>query len=211
MFGVTRIVNFAHGSFYMLGAYFARDARSRACSSSPAASACFWPACSPRRSASGCSASLMEAAAAAAHLPRARAVPAARHLRRRARRAGHRAQVLGPLDILGPRAPGLARRRSTSSAIAFPSYELFLIAVGPAGARAALASDAQDALRRAGAGRDAGSRDGRRRSASTRRCCLPARCSSAPASPGSAARCRPPSSPPITHMDICRSSPRLSW
>ena len=35
VFGVTRIVNFAHGSFYMLGAYVGGHASCRGCSTSP--------------------------------------------------------------------------------------------------------------------------------------------------------------------------------
>ena len=131
VFGVTRIVNFAHGSFYMLGAYFGVTLVPRLLD------VVQQPADVPgrragwRRSASACSASLMEVV-----------------LLRRIYRVPELFQLLatfgvvlvvqdlvlqvwGPQDILGPRAPGLARRRSRSSATAFPSYELFLIAMGP--------------------------------------------------------------------------------
>ena len=100
IFGVTRIVNIAHGSLYMLGIYLAytlrhegrrrarllgRHRRGRA-RSSPLIGA------------------LIEIAAAAAHLPRAGAVPAARHLRAG---AGH--QRRGAVD-LGPGGSARAAR-----------------------------------------------------------------------------------------------------
>ena len=99
-------------------------------------------------------------AAAAAHLWRARAVPAARDLRRRARACRTSSFRSSARRISsGPRAPGL-RAPVEILGRRFPSYELVLIAAGPAGARARLASAAQDPLRRAGARRDAGSRHG---------------------------------------------------
>jgi len=55
VFGVTRIVNFAHGSFYMLGAYFGVTLIPRlldVSSSFPCSSRACWRL----RSASGCSA-----------------------------------------------------------------------------------------------------------------------------------------------------------
>ena len=51
IFGVTRIVNFAHGSFYMLGVYLAYTLVERL-----GGGVGFWPACCSRRSPSACSA-----------------------------------------------------------------------------------------------------------------------------------------------------------
>ena len=100
--------------------------------------------------------------AAAAHLPRARTVPAARHLRAGAGHQRRHALALGPGRSARP-----ARARACAAPIEvlgrhLPSYDLFLIVIGPAGAdRAAFRADAH-ALRPAGARRDAGPRDGRR-------------------------------------------------
>ncbi len=99
-----------------------------------------------------------------------------------------------PVEILGQR---------------FPSYELFLIAVGPAGARACCGCSC---TRRASACWCAPRPRTARwsaRSASTRRCCSPARCSSARSWPGSAARCRCRSAP-ATRTWTSTSSPRPS-
>ena len=53
VFGVTRIVNFAHGSFYMLGAYLGVTLIPRLLDISQLAFPCSSSACWPRRSASG--------------------------------------------------------------------------------------------------------------------------------------------------------------
>ena len=131
VFGVTRIVNFAHGSFYMLGAYFGVTLDPAAARRLQQLSRCSASACWLAALGVGVIGVLMELRAAAAHLSRARAVPAARHLRRGAGRAGPGAEGLGPARHPGPARAGAARTPSTSSAIAFPAYELFLIAMGP--------------------------------------------------------------------------------
>ena len=130
VFGVTRIVNFAHGSFYMLGAYFARDASSRACSTSPTAFPMFCLGVLLAALGVGVIGVLMELV-----------------LLRRIYRVPELFQLLatfgvvlvvqdlvlkvwGPLDILGPRAPGL-RHAVDIFGHRFPAYELFLIAMGP--------------------------------------------------------------------------------
>jgi branched-chain amino acid transport system permease protein len=97
-------------------------------------------------------------------------------------------QVFGPQDILGPRAPGL-RQPVEILGRRFPSYELVLIAAGPL----VLGLSGCSCARRASAFSCAQRRRIARwwrRWASTRRCCLPAPCSSAPFSQASAARCR---------------------
>src|SRR5258705_4776464 len=125
IFGVTRIVNFAHGSFYMLGVYIAYTLVERL-----GGGAWFWPALLVSALAVGAIGAIVETV-----------------LLRRIYRAPELFQLLatfalmlvikdaalwlwGPEDLLGPRAPGfsgaveiLGRR--------FPSYDLFLIVVGP--------------------------------------------------------------------------------
>jgi branched-chain amino acid transport system permease protein len=121
IFGVTRIVNFAHGSLYMLGMYVALSLSARLG---------FWVA-----------------VAAAAATVAAFGALAEIVLLRRIYRAPELLQLLatfavllivkdfalwawGPDDMLGPRAPGFGG----ASAIAgsqFPDYDLLLIALGP--------------------------------------------------------------------------------
>ena len=124
IFGVTRIVNFAHGSFYMLGVYIAYTFADKL------GGAWFWPALLLAALAVGAIGALVETL-----------------LLRRVYRAPELFQLLatfalmlvikdaalwawGPEDLLGPRAPGL------SGAVEIlgrrvPSYDLFLIVVGP--------------------------------------------------------------------------------
>jgi branched-chain amino acid transport system permease protein len=125
IFGVTRIVNFAHGSFYMLGVYIAYTLAERL-----GGGAWFWPALLLSALAVGAVGAIVETV-----------------LLRRIYRAPELFQLLatfalmlvikdaalwlwGPEDLLGPRAPGftgaveiLGRR--------FPTYDLLLIVVGP--------------------------------------------------------------------------------
>jgi branched-chain amino acid transport system permease protein len=121
IFGVTRIVNFAHGSLYMLGAYVAVSAADRVG---------FWPAMLIAPLAVGAFAALVELS-----------------LLRRIYRAPELFQLLatfalalvindaalflwGAEDMLGPRAPGLAGSVPLLGR-SLPSYNLFLIVVGP--------------------------------------------------------------------------------
>ena len=129
VFGVTRIVNFAHGSLYMLGAYFAVTIVPRLLDLSygPAS---FWAGILLSALAVGLLGVVMEVV-----------------LLRRIYRAPELFQLLatfgvvlvvqdiviktfGPQDILGPRAPGL-RAPVEILGRRFPSYELMLIAAGP--------------------------------------------------------------------------------
>jgi branched-chain amino acid transport system permease protein len=129
VFGVTRIVNFAHGSFYMLGAYLGVSIMPRLLDV-----------------ASNLPMFLLGVLAAAIGVGLI-GVAMEFLLLRRIYRVPELFQLLatfgvvllvqdivikiwGPLDILGPRAPGLG------GAVAifghrFPVYELFLIAMGP--------------------------------------------------------------------------------
>jgi branched-chain amino acid transport system permease protein len=129
VFGVTRIVNFAHGSLYMLGAYFAVTLVPRLLDLSYGPHS-FWAGVLLSALAVGFLGILMEVV-----------------LLRRIYRAPELFQLLatfgvvlvvqdiviavfGPQDILGPRAPGL-RGSVEILGRRFPSYELVLIAAGP--------------------------------------------------------------------------------
>jgi branched-chain amino acid transport system permease protein len=121
IFGVTRIVNFAHGSLYMLGMY-----------------AAVW--LSPKLG-------FWAAAAAAALLVGALGCLVEILLLRRLYKAPELMQLLatfalvlvirdaalwawGPEDALGPRAPGLGGAAQIAGG-RFPQYDLFLMAIGP--------------------------------------------------------------------------------
>ncbi len=127
IFGVTRIVNFAHGSMYMLGLYLAYSLTERF-GAEPLG---FW--------GSVALAALAVAALGAAvemlvlrrvyHAPelfQLLATFAVVLLLRDAALA-----LWGPEDLLGPRAPGMKGAVEILGR-AFPAYDLFLIAVGPA-------------------------------------------------------------------------------
>lgn len=127
IFGVTRIVNFAHGSLYMLGAYLSWSLIERF-GNSPLG---FWGGIFLAVVLTGMIGALIEIT-----------------LLRRIYKAPELFQLLGtfavtliirdavlkfwgPEDLLGPRAPGL-RGSVEILGRAFPLYDLFLIAVGPA-------------------------------------------------------------------------------
>src|SRR5215212_3925154 len=129
VFGVTRIVNFAHGSLYMLGAYFAVTLVPRLLDLSHGPLS-FWAGILVSALAVGLIGVAMEVL-----------------LLRRIYRALELFQLLatfgvvlvvqdlvirvfGAQDILGPRAPGL-RAPVEILGRRFPSYELVLIAAGP--------------------------------------------------------------------------------
>ncbi|MGF1660267.1 MAG: ABC transporter permease [Rubrimonas sp.] len=127
IFGVTRIVNFAHGSFYMLGAYLAYSL----VNSAPLSGLSFW-------------ASVLGAATIVGLL----GVAMEMLVLRRIYQAPELFQLVatfgvvlivqdaalyiwGGEDLLGPRAPGLTGAvRIMGEPI--PEYDLFLIVVGPA-------------------------------------------------------------------------------
>src|SRR5215216_604982 len=129
VFGVTRIVNFAHGSLYMLGAYIAATLVPKLLELwfGPVS---FWAGILIAALAVGLVGVLLEVL-----------------LLRRIYRAPELfqllatfgvvlvvqdlvVQVFGTQDILGPRAPGL-RQPVAILGHRFPSYELVLIAAGP--------------------------------------------------------------------------------
>ena len=122
IFGVSRIVNFAHGSLFMLGMYLAVWLSERVG---------FWASVPLAALVVGAFGALIEIA-----------------LLRRIYRAPELLQLLatfalvllikdfalwawGPEDMLGPRAPGLAGAVGIAGR-QFPQYDLFLIVLGPA-------------------------------------------------------------------------------
>jgi branched-chain amino acid transport system permease protein len=129
VFGVTRIVNFAHGSLYMLGAYFAATLVPRLLALSPGPLG-FWTGILAAALAVGLLGVLLEVLL----LRRIYRVP---ELFQLLATFGVVlvvqdlvVQIFGPEDILGPRAPGL-RAPVEILGRRFPSYELVLIAAGP--------------------------------------------------------------------------------
>ena len=125
IFGVTRIVNFAHGSFFMLGTYIAYSLVDKF-----SGTLGFWPSLLIAAMAVGVLGALIEIV-----------------LLRRIYKAPELFQLLatfalvlvikdavlwlwGPDELLGPRAPGLSGSVSLLGR-QFPSYDLFLIVVGP--------------------------------------------------------------------------------
>src|SRR5246127_3499906 len=125
IFGVTRIINIAHGSFYMLGLYFAATFATKLGDALG-----FW---------GGIAAAGLLVAALGALIEML--------LLRRIYQAPELFQLLatfalvliindatqyvwGPEDLLGPRAPGL-RGAVEILGRNFPSYDLFLIVIGP--------------------------------------------------------------------------------
>ncbi|MGH8822207.1 MAG: ABC transporter permease, partial [Rhodoferax sp.] len=125
IFGVTRIVNFAHGSFFMLGIYVAYTLVERL-----GAGLGFWPALVLASLAVGIVGALVEVV-----------------LLRRIYHSPELFQLLatfalvlvikdgvlwlwGPGELLGPRAPGLSGAVNILGR-EFPSYDLFLIVFGP--------------------------------------------------------------------------------
>ena len=106
IFGVTRIINFAHGSLYMLGTYIAVTLVTAI--GGPLG---FWGGIVASAIVVGLIGAADRDSAPAPHLSRAGTVPASRHLRATSRHQRSRALWMwGPEDLLGPRAPGLARR-----------------------------------------------------------------------------------------------------
>ena len=207
IFGVTRIVNFAHGSFYMLGAYLAVSLTGRLGGATSAVG--FWL-------------SLLLAALIVAGIGALVEIL----LLRRIYKAPELFQLLatfgvvlivgqlvvivwGPDALIGPRAPGLDGSVEILGQ-RFPQYELLLIGLGPAVLGGLTWLFRAHPVRHSGARRDPGSRDGGRARRRPGKAVHGACSRSAPASPRSAARCscRAMRSPTTW---ICGSSRMPSW
>ncbi|WP_347558183.1 ABC transporter permease [Robbsia sp. KACC 23696] len=126
IFGVTRIVNFAHGSFYMLGVYVAYTLTTRLAGSAVG----FWGAVLLAAIIVACLGALVEFLV----LRRIYRAPELFHLLATFalllifRDAA--LYIWGPEDLLGPRAPGLGGA-FTVFGNAVPSYNVLLMVVGP--------------------------------------------------------------------------------
>jgi branched-chain amino acid transport system permease protein len=127
IFGVTRIVNFAHGSFYMLGAYLAWTL---ATAMGPQTALGFWGAVVLAACLAGVIGALVEVLVL-------RRIYAAPELFQLLATFGVVLMVQdialfiwGAEDKLGPRAPGF-RSFMVILGNRFPTYELFLIVIGP--------------------------------------------------------------------------------
>jgi branched-chain amino acid transport system permease protein len=125
IFGVTRIINIAHGSFYMLGLYIAYSLATRFGSAFG-----FWGGIV----AAGLAVAALGAAVEILLLRRLYQSPELFQLLATFALVlvlNDLAQyVWGPEDLLGPRAPGM---RGSVAILGrnFPTYDLFLIAIGP--------------------------------------------------------------------------------
>ena len=131
IYGVTRIVNFAHGSFFMLGAYVAWSAGHALAAWFPASPFAFWLALLT----AGIAVAALGAAIEMAILKRIYAAPELLQLAATfgvLLIAGDAALALwGPEDRLGPRVPGLSGVVPLLG-YAVPTYELMLIAIAVA-------------------------------------------------------------------------------
>ncbi|MEW5889770.1 MAG: ABC transporter permease [Pseudomonadota bacterium] len=125
IFGVTRIVNFAHGSLYMLGIYVAYSL-----TESVGGGLGFWPAVLLSAIAVGVLGAVVEVLLLRRiyHAPELFQLLATFALVLVIKDAA--LWIWGPEELLGPRAPGLAGSVSILGR-QFPSYDLFLIVVGP--------------------------------------------------------------------------------
>ncbi|MBW7924552.1 MAG: ABC transporter permease [Burkholderiaceae bacterium] len=125
IFGVTRIVNFAHGSFYMVGIYVAYTLVDRLGSGVG-----FWPALLLAAVAVGILGALVELVVLRRiyHAPELFQLLATFALVLVIKDAV--LWLWGPAELLGPRAPGLSGSVPILGR-AFPTYDLFLIVIGP--------------------------------------------------------------------------------
>jgi len=125
IFGVTRIVNFAHGSFYMVGIYLAYSAVEHL-----AGSIGFWPALLLAALGVGVLGALVEVLLLRRiyHVPELFQLLATFALALVIKDVA--LYLWGPEELLGPRAPGLSGSVELLGR-KFPAYDLFLIVVGP--------------------------------------------------------------------------------
>ncbi|OGA23051.1 MAG: ABC transporter permease [Betaproteobacteria bacterium RIFCSPLOWO2_02_FULL_65_24] len=130
IFGVTRIVNFAHGSMYMLGLYVAYSAITAIAGDAAVTPLAFWSGIALAGLAVGLFGAMVEFLVL-------RRIYGSPELFQLLATFGVVLVVKdfalwawGPEDILGPRAPGLRGSLEILGA-AFPTYDLFLIVVGP--------------------------------------------------------------------------------
>jgi branched-chain amino acid transport system permease protein len=132
VFGVTRIVNFAHGSLYMLGAYLAVTLLPRLLETSPSFAMFVLGI--------ALSALLVGAIGVAMEVLVLRRIYPAPELFQLLATFGivlilqdATQKIWGPTEILGPRAPGFTGASASVLILGqrFPTYELLLIVIGP--------------------------------------------------------------------------------
>ena len=124
IFGVTRVVNFAHGSFYMLGIYLAWTFTGYFGGGASCGPACCWrrwpPASSARRPSAWCSAASTARPSCSSCWPPSRCCSSSATPR----------WPCGAEDLFSARAPGLAGAVEILGR-RYPQYDLLLIAAGP--------------------------------------------------------------------------------
>jgi branched-chain amino acid transport system permease protein len=127
IFGVTRIVNFAHGSLYMLGIYVAYSFITKLGGGAPG----FFGGVIAAALVVGLAGAVVEIAVLRRiyHAPELFQLLATFALTLIIKDLA--LWVWGPEDLLGPRAPGLAGAVAIFG-VPFPEYDLLLIAIGPA-------------------------------------------------------------------------------
>ena len=125
IFGVTRIVNFAHGSLFMLGAYIAVSLIAR------------WPGAGGYWAATLAAAVIVGALGALMEIVVLRRQYASPELQQLLATFGivlivqdAALKIWGPEEILGPRAPGLGSSWRVLGQL-IPQYDIFLILAGP--------------------------------------------------------------------------------
>ena len=129
IFGVTRIVNFAHGSFTMLGAYMAVSLSGALMPILGGLG--FWLALPLAALGAGLLGAVMELAVLRRLYRSAELFPLLATFGVLLILQDAALAVWGPEDLLGPRAPGLGGAVSVLGA-RVPAYDFFLIAMGPA-------------------------------------------------------------------------------
>ncbi|HYB55502.1 MAG TPA: ABC transporter permease [Alphaproteobacteria bacterium] len=125
IFGVTRVVNFAHGSFYMLGAYIAYTLATRL-----AGPLGFWAAILLAALAVGAIGAVMEALILRRIYQGPELFPLLATFGVVLIVQDGALAIWGPEDLLGPRLPGLKGAVLVFER-AFPAYDLVLMALGP--------------------------------------------------------------------------------
>ncbi len=127
IFGVSRVVNFAHGSLYMLGAYIAWSIVTRM----PATGSGFWGGIVLAALAVGVIGVIIETLLLRRIYKAAELFPLLATFGVVLIVQDVALTIWGPQDLLGPRAPGL-RGSVDILGQRFPQYDLLLIVIGPA-------------------------------------------------------------------------------
>ena len=134
IFGVTRVVNFAHGSLYMLGAYCAYGLGELLARFAGPGALAFWGGVLLAALVVAAIGALVEALLLKRLYARAGIAATYRHLRRGADRPRCHARAVGAPKTCSARVRRVLPARSKSSAIAIPQYDFLLIAARSAGA-----------------------------------------------------------------------------